>query len=89
MKRSVMAEGRASRPAGPWPPRAGMTPRCWPHPGPTLDKLAEAGPLPDEITVDPDVGYDSRKSRDELSRPSRPGSGPVSGRRCSRSGPLA
>ena len=33
---------------------------------PTLDKLAELGPLPDEITVHLDAGYNSGKTRDEL-----------------------
>jgi transposase len=35
---------------------------------PTLDKLAEIGPLPDDITVHLDAGYDSGKTRDELQR---------------------
>ena len=34
---------------------------------PTLDKLGEIGPLPDDITVHLDAGYDSQKTRDELS----------------------
>jgi IS5 family transposase len=33
---------------------------------PALDKLAEIGPLPDEITVHLDAGYDSGKTREEL-----------------------
>lgn len=33
---------------------------------PTLDKLADIGPLPDDITVHLDAGYDSQKTRDEL-----------------------
>ena len=33
---------------------------------PTLDKLADIGPLPDDITVHLDSGYDSGKTRDEL-----------------------
>jgi transposase len=33
---------------------------------PTLDKLAQIGPLPDDITVHLDAGYDSQKTRDEL-----------------------
>ena len=33
---------------------------------PTLDKLDELGPLPDEIRVHLDAGYDSQKTRDEL-----------------------
>ncbi len=33
---------------------------------PTLDKLSEIGPLPDDITVHLDAGYDSQKTRDEL-----------------------
>jgi transposase len=33
---------------------------------PTLDKLDEIGPLPGDITVHLDAGYDSQKTRDEL-----------------------
>ena len=33
---------------------------------PTLDKLHGIGPLPDDITVHLDAGYDSQKTRDEL-----------------------
>jgi transposase len=33
---------------------------------PTLDKLGGIGPLPDDITVHLDAGYDSQKTRDEL-----------------------
>jgi len=33
---------------------------------PTLNKLAQIGPLPDDITVHLDAGYDSQKTRDEL-----------------------
>jgi transposase len=33
---------------------------------PTLDKLDQIGPLPDDITVHLDAGYDSQKTRDEL-----------------------
>jgi transposase len=33
---------------------------------PTLDKLDDLGPLPDDITVHLDAGYDSQKTRDEL-----------------------
>jgi len=32
----------------------------------TLDKLDEIGPLPDDITLHIDAGYDSQKTRDEL-----------------------
>jgi transposase len=32
----------------------------------TLDKLGDIGPLPDNITVHLDAGYDSQKTRDEL-----------------------
>ena len=31
--------------------------------GPTLDRLDDLGPLPDEITVHLDAGYDSGKTR--------------------------
>lgn len=34
----------------------------------TLDKLDEIGPLPDDITLHLDAGYDSQKTRDELDR---------------------
>jgi hypothetical protein len=34
--------------------------------GPTLDKLVDLGPLPEDITVYLDFGYDSGKTRDEL-----------------------
>jgi transposase len=33
---------------------------------PTLDTLGDIGPLPDDITVHLDAGYDSQKTRDEL-----------------------
>jgi hypothetical protein len=33
---------------------------------PTLDTLAQIGPLPDDITVHLDAGYDSQVTRDEL-----------------------
>ena len=33
---------------------------------PTLDKLGEIGPLPEDITVHLDAGYDSQKTRNEL-----------------------
>jgi hypothetical protein len=33
---------------------------------PTLDRLADLGPLPDDITVHLDAGYDSDKTRTEL-----------------------
>ena len=33
---------------------------------PTLDKLDDLGPLPDDITVHLDAGYNSQKTRDEL-----------------------
>jgi IS5 family transposase len=35
---------------------------------PTLDKLDDIGPLPDDITVHLDAGYDSQKTRDELEK---------------------
>jgi hypothetical protein len=40
---------------------------------PTLDKLDELGPLPGDITVHLDAGYDSRKTRDELAARSMTG----------------
>src|SRR5260370_14653327 len=36
---------------------------------PTLDKLDDLSPLPDDITVPLDAGYDSAKTRDELTGP--------------------
>jgi transposase len=33
---------------------------------PTLDKLEDLGPLPDDVRVHLDAGYDSQKTRDEL-----------------------
>jgi transposase len=33
---------------------------------PTLDKLGDLGPLPGQVTVHLDAGYDSQKTRDEL-----------------------
>lgn len=33
---------------------------------PTLDKLTDLGPLPEDITVHLDSGYDSGKTREEL-----------------------
>jgi transposase len=33
---------------------------------PTLDKLDDLGPLPEDITIHLDAGYDSQKTRDEL-----------------------
>ncbi|MFF4576773.1 IS5 family transposase [Streptomyces sp. NPDC001410] len=35
---------------------------------PTLDKLDDLGPLPDDITVHLDAGYDSAKTRNQLER---------------------
>lgn len=37
-----------------------------PLPAPTLDKLGDLGPLPQDITVHLDAGYDSLKTREEL-----------------------
>jgi hypothetical protein len=34
----------------------------------TLDKLGDLGPLPDDIRVHLDAGYDSQVTRDELAR---------------------
>ena len=65
MKRSLMTEGKgiplgrvlapANRPDSPLLPA-------------TLDKLDEIGPLPEDITVHLDAGYDSQKTRGELAR---------------------
>lgn len=63
MKRSLMVEG-----AGIPPGRvlAGANRHDSPLLAPTLDKLDDLGPLPDDITVHLDSGYDSGKTRDEL-----------------------
>lgn len=39
----------------------------------TLDKVEQAGPLPDDIEIHLDAGYDSKKTRDELARRSMRG----------------
>jgi hypothetical protein len=61
MKRSVLVEGHGS------PLRrvlAGAHRHDSPLLAPTLDLLAELGPLPEEITVHLDAGYDSGNPRD-------------------------
>jgi hypothetical protein len=45
--------------AGCWPGPTGTTPHCWADP----DRLDDLGPLPDEVTVHLDAGYDSDKNR--------------------------
>jgi transposase len=40
---------------------------------PTLDKLGDLGPLPGQVTVHLDAGYDSQKTRDELASRSMSG----------------
>jgi transposase len=63
MKRSLMVDGRGI------PLDRVLAPASRhdsPLLAPTLDKLAELGPLPDDITVHLDAGYDSGKTRDEL-----------------------
>ena len=61
----TVAHGRGARhPARPGA-RPGEPPRL-PLLAPTLDKLDDIGPLPDDITVHLDAGYDSQKTRDEL-----------------------
>jgi hypothetical protein len=63
MKRSLMVEGRGI------PLGRVLAPANWrysPLLAPTLDRLDDLGPLPDDITVHLDVGYDSQKTRDEL-----------------------
>jgi hypothetical protein len=69
MKRSLMVEGRGI------PPCRVLAPanrHDSPLLAPTLDKLDDIGPLPDEITIHLDAGYDSQKSRDELAGSARP-----------------
>jgi transposase len=63
MKRSLMVDGRGI------PLDRVLAPanrHDSPLLAPTLDRLAELGPLPEEITVHLDAGYDSQKTRDEL-----------------------
>jgi IS5 family transposase len=63
MKRSLMVEGKGI-------PLGRVLAPANRHDSPllaaTLDKLDDIGPLPDDITVHLDAGYDSRKTRDEL-----------------------
>src|SRR5690349_6096023 len=63
MKRSLMVEGEGI-PLG--RVLAGANRHDSPLLAPTLDKLADLGPLPEDITVHLDSGYDSGKTRDEL-----------------------
>jgi len=63
MKRSLLVEGYGI-PLGRVPAPANR--HDSPLLAPTLDKLAQIGPLPDDITVHLDAGYDSQKTRDEL-----------------------
>jgi transposase len=63
MKRSVLVEGYGI-PLG--RVLAGAHRHDSPLLAPTLDQLAELGPLPEEITVHLDAGYDSGKTRDTL-----------------------
>jgi transposase len=63
MKRSVLVEGYGI-PLG--RVLAGAQRHDSPLLAPTLDLLADLGPLPDEITVHLDAGYDSGKTRETL-----------------------
>ena len=63
MKRSLLVEGYGI-PLG--RVLAGANRHDSPLLAPTLDKLDDLGPLPDDITVHLDSGYDSHKTRDEL-----------------------
>jgi transposase len=63
MKRSLMVQGRGI-PLG--RVLAPANRHDCPLLAPTLDKLGNIGPLPDDITVHLDAGYDSQKTRDEL-----------------------
>jgi transposase len=65
MKRSIVVDGYGI-PLG--RTLAGANRHDSPLLAPTLDKLDDLGPLPDLITVHLDAGYDSGKTRDELSR---------------------
>ena len=63
MKRSLLVEGRGI-PLG--RVLAPANRHDSPLLAPTLDKLDQIGPLPDDITVHLDAGYDSQKTRGEL-----------------------
>ena len=63
MKRSLLVEGRGI-PLG--RVLAPANRHDSPLLAPTLDKLGDIGPLPGEVTVHLDAGYDSQKTRDEL-----------------------
>src|SRR3984885_15094554 len=63
MKRSLLVEGRGI-PLG--RVLAPGSRHDSPLLAPTLDKLGDIGPLPGDITVHLDAGYDSQKTRDEL-----------------------
>jgi transposase len=63
MKRSLLVEGRGI-PLG--RVLAPANRHDSPLLAPTLDKLDDLGPLPGDITVHLDAGYDSQKTRDEL-----------------------
>jgi transposase len=63
MKRSSMVDGNGI-PLG--RVLAGANRHDSPLLAPTLDKLDDLGPLPERITVHLDAGYDSAKTRDEL-----------------------
>ena len=63
MRRSLLVEGKGI------PLGRVLSPASW-HDSPllalTLDKLHDIGPLPGDIVVHLDAGYDSQKTRDEL-----------------------
>jgi transposase len=63
MKRSLLAEGYGI-PLG--PVLAPANRHDSPLLAPTLGKLDDLGPLPDDITIHLDAGYDSHKTRGEL-----------------------
>jgi transposase len=63
MKRSLMVEGYGIPLAR---VLAGANRNDSPLLAPTVDKLTDIGPLPDDITVHLDSGYDSGATRDEL-----------------------
>jgi transposase len=65
-RHETIEHGRRLRhPAGPGarPGEPARLPAAGPH---ALDKLDDLGPLPDDIRVHLDAGYDSQKTRDEL-----------------------
>jgi transposase len=60
MKRSLLVDGYGIPLRGSWPRPIGTTHRCW---APPWIPSTGSGPLPDDIAVHLDAGYDSGKTR--------------------------